>query len=222
MGYLDKLKILPFDDSENVQMGKPSGPAFVAQFNPETLSFTTEFEYAQDNPPAGDDGKEAQFDHIKPSQFSFDFLIDGTGASGERVDVAQRIEEFKKTVGFYGAIHRPRFLMLSWGTFIANCVLENYTLNYKLFRPDGTPLRVVITANFKEHKPKAQQELEKNNSSPDVTHSHEVANREHLWWISNKEYKNPNYYLQVAEKNNLDNLRSLKLGSRLYLYPISE
>lgn len=221
-GYLDKLKILPFDESENVQASPPSGPPFLAQFNPETFSVTTEFDYAQDDIPPGDDGKEARFNHIKPKQYSFDFLMDGTGASGDKTDVLAQIELFKTTVGFYGKIHRPRFLVLSWGTFVATCVLENYTINYKLFRPDGTPLRAVLSASFKEHKPKLLKELMKNLGSPDLTHSHEVKDKEMLWWLSYKEYDTPNYYLHVAEKNELNNLRRLKNGRRLYFPPLED
>lgn len=221
-GFLDKLKILPFSESDNVQAALPSGPPFIAQFNPESFSITTTLEYAQEDPAHGDDGEEAKFKCITPQQYSFDFLIDGTGASGEKKEVLLEIELFKATVGFFGPIHRPRFLMLSWGTFIANCVLETYTINYKLFKSDGTPLRAVISATFKEHKPKLLKELLKNLGSPDLTHAHEVLDKEHLWWVCYKEYDAIKYYPHVAEKNKLNNLRRLKNGKRLYLPPIEK
>ncbi|MCX2743872.1 hypothetical protein OO013_08345 [Mangrovivirga sp. M17] len=221
-GFLGKLKILPFSESENVQAALPSGPPFIAQFNPETFSVTNELEYAQEDPAHGDDGEEAKFKCIKPKQYSFDFLLDGTGATGEKKEVLAQIELFKATVGFFGPIHRPRFLMLSWGTFVANCVLESYTINYKLFRPDGTPLRAVISATFKEHKPKLLKELLKNLGSPDLTRSHDVKEKEQLWLVSYKEYESTNYYIHVAEKNGLDNIRRLKNGKRLYFPPLEQ
>ncbi len=219
-GLLAKLTILPFEDSENVQIGPPAGPPFVAQFNPESFTINNEIELGPEQPAQGDDGDEAKFKSIKPRSFSFDFLLDGTGAGGTQIEVLAQIELFKLTVGFSGKIHRPRFLVLNWGTFIATCVLESFSLNYKLFRANGTPLRAVLSATFKEHKPKALKELLKNLSSPDIVHAHGVKQGEHLSLITYRIYKDPRYYFQVGEANQLDNLRHVDFGATLYLPPI--
>ena len=220
-GLHAKLTIIPFEDTETIQMGPPAGPPFVAQFNPETFAIANEMEYEPTQPPPGDDGSEAKFRNIKPRSFDFEFLLDGTGADGgQKREVMAQIELFKLTVSFYGKIHRPRFLVVTWGTFIATCVLEKFTITYKLFRPDGTPLRALIAATFREHKPKALSELLANKSSPDVGHSHIVKSDEHIALITHRIYKDPRYYIHVAEKNNLNNLRQIETGKRLYLPPI--
>jgi hypothetical protein len=219
-GLLAKLTIIPFEDSENIQMGPPAGPPFVVQFNPETFAIANEIDYEPVQPPPGDDGSEAKFKNIKPRTFDFEFLLDGTGANGEKREVLAQIELFKLTVSFYGKIHRPRFLVLLWGSFIATCVLESFTITYKLFRPDGTPLRAVLSATFREHKPKALSALLANKSSPDVSHSHLVKGGEHIALITHSLYKDPRYYFHVAEINNLNNLRQMESGKTLYLPPL--
>ena len=219
-GVLLKMTIIPFEDSENVQIGPPSGPPFIAQFNPESYTINNEIELGPDEPTQGDDGEEAKFKSIKPRSFSFDFLLDGTGVSGEKIDVLARIKLFKKTCGFSGKIHRPTFLLLNWGSFIATCVLESYSINYKLFRADGTPLRAVLSASFREHKPAPLRELLKNLSSPDLTHLHNVADGEHLSLITYRTYKDPRFYYHVGEANGLDNLRQLVSGQSLKLLPL--
>jgi len=219
-GQLVRLTITPFDDSENVQSDAPAGPPFTAQFNPESFTVNSEIEFGPDKPAHGDDGEEAKFEAIKPRSFAFDFLLDGTGAAGQKVEVSGQIEAFKATVGFAGNIHRPRFLVLNWGTFIATCVIESFSLNYKLFRPDGTPLRVVLSASFREHKPKELKERTKNLQSPDILHAHLVKEGEHLSLITHRVYKDPHFYLQVAEANGLDTVRTLQTGSTLYLPPV--
>lgn len=219
-GLLVKLTITPFEDSENVQMGPPAGPPFVAQFNPETLTINNEIEFGPEEPAHGDDGEEAKYKSTKPRSFTFDFLLDGTGAAGLKIEVLAQIELFKQTVGFTGKIHRPLYLVVNWGTFIATCVLESFSITYKLFRPNGTPLRATLSATFKEHKPKALKELEKNLSSPDLTHAHLVMEGEHLSLITHRIYRNPAYYVQVAEANGLDNLRALASGRTLLLPPV--
>jgi nucleoid-associated protein YgaU len=219
-GFMAKLTIIPFEDSENVQIGPPAGPPFVAQFNPESFTITNEIELGPEEPAPGDDGEEAKFKSIKPRTFSFDFLLDGTGAAGEKIEVLVRLELFRRTTGFSGKIHRPKFLLLNWGSFIATCVLESFSINYKLFRPDGTPLRAVLSASFREHKPAPLRELLKNLSSPDLTHWHATAAGEHLALITYRIYKDPRYYLHVAEANGLDNLRELTKGQSLRLPPL--
>jgi nucleoid-associated protein YgaU len=219
-GFLARMLIIPFADSETVQMGPPAGPPFIAQFNPESFSVSTEIEYASTDEAQGSDGGPAKFKGIKARSFSFDFLLDGTGAQGDKREVVLQVEAFKLTVGFWGDIHRPRFLVLQWGTFIVTCVLESYTVTYRLFRADGTPLRATLSASFREHKPKALEELMKNLSSPDLVHAHLVKDGEHLSLISHRIYKDPRYYLDVAEKNGLNNVRSVAAGQTLYLPPL--
>jgi nucleoid-associated protein YgaU len=219
-GFMAKLTIIPFEDSENVQIGPPAGPPFIAQFNPESFTINNEIELGPDEPAQGDDGEEAKFKSIKPRSFSFDFLMDGTGASGKKFEVLAQIELFKLTTGFSGKIHRPKFLLLNWGTFIATCVLESFSINYKLFRPNGTPLRAVLSASFREHKPAPLRELLKNLSSPDLTHLHEIVEGEHLSLITYRIYKDPRYYFHVGEANGLNNLRELMKGQRLKLPPL--
>ncbi|MDZ7581799.1 MAG: hypothetical protein U5R30_14715 [Deltaproteobacteria bacterium] len=191
----------------------------MAQFNPESFTINNEIELGPDEPAQGDDGEEAKFKSIKPRSFSFDFLMDGTGASGKKFEVLAQIELFKLTTGFSGKIHRPKFLLLNWGTFIATCDSE-FSINSKLFRPNGTPLRAVLSASFREHKPAPLRELLKNLSSPDLTHLHEIVEGEHLSLITYRVYKDPRYYFHVGEANGLDNLRKLTKGQRLKLPPL--
>src|SRR5262245_27021498 len=219
-GLLGKVVIIPFEDSDTVQVGPPAGPPFMAQFNPETLSLANEIELGPEEPAHGDDGSEAKFKSIKPRTFNFEFLLDGTGASGLPSDVTLQVELFKLTVGFSGKSHRPRFLVINWGTFLATCVLESFTLNYKLFRPDGSPLRAVLSAVFREHKSKALGELMKNLSSPDVTHAHLVGANEHLSYITYRTYKDPRFYYQAAEINALDTVRQVDAGRALAFPPV--
>jgi hypothetical protein len=219
-GLLAKLIILPFEDEKTVQAGPPAGPPFIAQFNPESFTVNNEFEFGTDEQAQGDDGGPAKFKGIKQREFSFEFLFDGTHAAGDINDVLVMIELFKITTGFSGSIHRPRFLVLQWGTFLVTCVLTGYSINYKLFRPSGLPLRAVLSATFLEHKPKSLEELLKNLASPDITHAHLVKEGEHLSLITHRIYKDARFYYQVAERNNLDTLRAVATGSTLFLPPV--
>jgi hypothetical protein len=221
-GLLDKLKIIPFKDSESVQTALPSGPPFIAQFNPETFSIKNEVKLNTEQTAPGSNGAEAKQVKVEPREYAFDFLLDGTGASGPALDVFAAIELFKLTTGFTGETHRNRFLILQWGLFVATCVIKSYSITYKLFRPDGTPLRAVISASFQEHTPLELQDLISNLMSPDVTHLHEVKEQEHLSWLTFQQYQDPRYYYHVAAANGLDTVRKLQAGTELQFPPLME
>jgi len=163
-----------------------------------------------------------------------DLLIDGTGYSpappplgaldsavpSSGLSVVAQIELFKQVTGFSGNVHRPRYLMLVWGKLVATCVLESFSVAYKLFTPEGLPLRAVISATFKEHKDSVQGELEKNLSSPDIQHAHVVRSGEHLTNVVQSVYKMPDHYISIAEANGLHTVRQVAAGSTLLLPPL--
>jgi nucleoid-associated protein YgaU len=221
-GLLVKLTILPFKDADTLQMGIPAGPPFIAQFTPESFSVNSEIEYAENATPKGKDGGEAKFASVKPRTFAFEFLMDGTGAAGISLPVLAQIALFRNTVGFIGEIHRPRFLVVTWGSFIATCAIESFSINYKLFHPNGTPLRAVLSATFREHRSNTLVDLLMNLSSPDVTHRHRITAGDRLSTVVADHYGDPGYYIAVARHNDLDSPRLLEAGQVLELPPLGK
>jgi hypothetical protein len=248
-GALLKLTIIPFKNDSDTQdptglnpLTASLEPPFVAQFNPESFTVNKEIEY-ETNEASGSDGGEAKFVKVNPRKFSFDLLFDGTGAAGlpptpasligaipipnvgplpgaDQVGITTNIELFKRLVGYKGDTHRPRFFIITWGTFFARCVLESYSINYKLFSPLGVPLRAVISTSWREYKAIQLTEFIKNMLSPDVTHQHTIRENEHLSLVTYGVYEDPRYYYEVGEKNELDNLRKLNPGDSLQLFPL--
>jgi hypothetical protein len=219
-GLLEKLKIIPFDTPNTVQDGLPVDVPFICQFNPETFSVSNEISYNTEQTAAGASGGEARQIAEAPREYQFEFMLDGTGASGPSIDVTLMIELFKKTTGFDGSIHRHRYLLLQWGLFASTCVLKQYTINYKLFRSNGTPLRAVLSATFVEHKTLELQALLKNLQSPDVTESHLIKEGQRLDQLVFSKYDDHRYCAQVAKHNSLDTIRRLHTSSEITLPPL--
>jgi hypothetical protein len=231
-GALAKLTIIPFAEAEG-GLGAPAGPPFVVQFNPETYTDTTEFQYSEEE-AQGDVGKPAKFKMVSPKKYSFELMLDGTGVSpapppagamdalvpSSGLSVLAQIEMFKLTVGFAGNIHRPRFLMLVWGRLVALTALDTYSIAYKLFSPAGLPLRATLSVTFREHTPTGFGKLLKNLASPDVNHVHHVRDGDRLSTVVHRVYNDPAHYIDVARANRLDTLRALDVGSALHLPPV--
>ncbi len=217
MSLLVKLSIIPLMD---LKKPIPSGPPFIVPFNPETFTISNEIEHAAE-PVAGSNGSENKFHKVKEREFSFDIFLDGTGASGPKLPVQALIKAFELSMGVIGNLHMPNYFLISWGPRVLKAVLNKYTINYKLFSPEGMPLRAVISTEWKESVSKGGREMLLNLLSPDVTHHHTVLADENLSQLSYETYKEEKYYMEVARTNGLDNVRSLTPGQNLELYPLA-
>jgi len=215
---LEKLKIIGLRDSTESSIAIPFS-MYIAMFNPEKFSVSNQTEYKYDDRP-GSTGSEQRFDKVSPRSFSFEFLIDGTGASGEIRVVDAELKLFKITVGYIGDTHRPTYLIINWGTFVVRCILKSLTVNYTLFNPVGIPLRATINASFEEYITPKLEALQNFLSSPDVTHVRTVKAGDKLDLMSYTIYKDSKYYMELARANNLSQFRKLKTGDQIVFPPI--
>ncbi|RPI25043.1 MAG: LysM domain-containing protein [Acidobacteria bacterium] len=218
-GELKKMVIEAYRKAD--YSGSPAD-SFTVMFNPNTYTQKYEVEY-QDRQGQGDTGSPQVFGKIKPQEYSFEFLFDGTGTATDKVDVQQTIDRFLTVTGKHdGEIHRPLYLKLCWGSLISKCVLKSAEITHTLFKRDGYPLRSKVKATFAENVEDALRVAQERKSSPDLTHVHIVEQGEHLSLLAHKYYGDESRYIQVAAYNNLKNFRRLELGQRLLFPPIKD
>ena len=95
------------------------------------------------------------------------------------------------------------------------CALTSVSYEFKLFKPDGTPLRVQATCAFQEALTDTERENEEENSSPDLNHIREVHDGDKLPLMSHQVYGDSRRYIEVARHNKIVNFRRLLPGTRL-------
>ena len=216
-GKLEKLTIKAYKKPDY-----SDGPVeFAVMFNPASYNMSYTIEY-QAPKAHGATGSNQVYTHVKSQEYSFEFIFDGTGASADKKDVNQLIDDFLNVTAKYdGEIHRPKYLKIIWGTFKADCVLKSADINYNLFNPDGSPLRAKITAKFAQHIEDVIRTRQEDAHSPDLTHMRTIISGDTIPITTYKFYGDISYYLQVAKVNKLNSFRSLKPGTRLYFPPIT-
>lgn len=223
-GKLEKLKIESWSSISRRGMPEHTFSAFI---NPD--EFTINYNIEQDtNSPLGNISTIGKFLRVLPLEMTLKFILDGTNATGNKIEVAEEIRSFYNAVGYDGVGHRTRYLRIKWGRLslmrndpdVLDCCLKNASIQYKLFKPDGTPLRAIINATFVEVKDYEQQEQERLNSSPDLTHVRVVKEGDTLPGMTYKIYGDVKYYLQVARVNKLTQFRNLQPGTQLIFPPI--
>jgi hypothetical protein len=217
---LVKMKIITFT-TEKFEDGKNGDPKeFVLMFNP--TAYTSKYEVIYTPGQAkGNTAANQKMEKVKPRDFTFEFIIDGTGVTGPVVDVQEKIELFlKATVYTVPGTHRPYFVRLNWGVLALDTVLKTADVAITLLNPQGKPLRAKITAVFTENIEDTLRVRQDGHSSPDLTHLRQVKSDSKLPIMAEKEYRDHNYYISVARVNNLNNFRRLNIGSQIKLPPV--
>ncbi|MAW95185.1 MULTISPECIES: LysM peptidoglycan-binding domain-containing protein [unclassified Leeuwenhoekiella] len=224
-GAHDKLKITAYKDPEFTD--KVGDGQFTTLLNPEKYVLNYQIEYKEEQ-ASGSSSTAPVFDKITPKELDLEFLFDRTGIiahddQGSEQGIIEDIKLFKKVVFDYaGEEHKPYYLEIRWGNLIFKCVMLNMSIEFKLFSPDGTPLRAVIKAKFKETVDEELRLAQENSSSPDLTHMRTVADGDTLPLMTYRIYGDSKYYLEVARVNGITNFRKLKTGQQLFFPPLAK
>jgi hypothetical protein len=217
-GDLKKLTIEAFRSIKRDTASRAD--IFWVLFNPTQYSFTHQIEYGQTQ-GLGTTGTSKRFSRIKPQDYTFELVFDGTGAASERRDVYLDITRFLTLAGKYdGEIHRPLYLRLSWGPLQVSCVLKSAEVSYTLFKPNGFPLRAKVKAVFSEAVEDVLRVAGEAANSPDMTHERMVHAGDNLPLMVHRIYGNTLHMVSVARANGLRHLRDIQPGKVLQMPPL--
>lgn len=221
-GTLQKLVIHAYSDSKLSN----EIDSYTTAVNPERYSLVNKSEYSIEN-ASGSSGGGVKFHRTLPDNLTLDFLFDRTGvfADSPSIDsgIIEDIKKFKKVVFDYnGDEHKPNYLKVVWGDLIFPGVVTEMNIEYKLFKPDGKPIRAVAKLTFKNFIEEAKRAAREKKASPDLTHYRIVKAGDNLPLMTHKIYGDSKYYLEVARVNNLTNFRKLEPGQKIFFPPIEK
>lgn len=241
IGKLQKMTLTPYPD---IKFGVPIPgiDPYTVLINPETYSLT----FSQQINEVGAQGTSLpsiSYNRGNTQTMNFKFLFDGTGviktgdggllsglASGIAIpgvnattlDVATELGKFKKVVyDFYGESHQQPFVQIKWGVLLYNCVLTQMNVTFKLFKPDGTPLRAEADCTFTSSIDPEKVIALMDKKSPDLTHVRTVKEGDTLPLLCFREYGDSKYYFQIAEFNHLLDFKNLTPGVKISFPPIA-
>lgn len=232
------------------QLSTDPSDSYIAQVNPETYSIKHTINWSTAATTNGTP-QDPKYINTPPSSYQFDFLFDATGvipkpsdlgalgsvpivgavagaisnliSPSQPYDVMTELELFKGVVLYYnGDVHSPRTVNLLWGTLTFDGKLTSLNINFKLFQPDGTPLRAVATAAFIDATTEQQWLNQVKPNSPDLTHILQVMEGDTLPLLSYRIYGDASYYREIARVNNIVNFRNLTPGTKIIFPPINK
>lgn len=173
-GKLEKMLILAFASAQDAEDGglTEAKEHFEALINPET--YTLEYKVKTSTSQGqGTSSAQSKFEYILPEELTFDFLFDNTGlidGTAKPDGVFDDVDTFRKLLtGYRGDSHEPYHLKLVWGNLVFKGRAIEVGITYKLFNPDGQPIRAVVRVKFKgsvEERKRAALEFRQSPTSP--------------------------------------------------------
>lgn len=241
-GTLEKMTVrayLPTTAADQQpQVSEAPEDAYTVQVNPNSYSLNQTIDYAA-RQGQGASGSDAVYSRSPARTVSFTFIFDATGVvptasplagvplagaiasalgNSEEFIVNDEIARFNRVVYDYdGEMHRPRKVLLLWGSFSFSGALTALTYDFKLFKPDGTPLRATANCTFREAHTETERTLIEGDSSPDLNHRSTVKEGDTLPLMAHRIYGDARHYISVARFNRLVNFRRLKPGTEVEL-----
>lgn len=242
-GKLEKMTVTAYQPTTQAnavpKVSTAPEDSYVVQVNPTSYSLSQSIEYTAKN-GQGASGSDAVFNRSPARSVDFNFVFDGTGvvpppptavsgipvvgaiasalSDDDEYIVSDEIAKFNHVVYNYdGTIHRPRKVLLVWGSFSFSGALTSLSYDFKLFKSDGTPLRATATCSFRESIAETERALKEANSSPDLNHRRNVAEGDTLPLLTYAVYGDPRHYINVARHNRLVNFRNIEAGTALEL-----
>jgi hypothetical protein len=224
---LERLTIRAFEDQE---FSKQSGEEFTVWMNPESYKRTLNVSRSPVKEIRGK-GSTTSFSRIGEETLAMTLIFDTTGLlpsplGSDRMPQSGVVEILEPLIQKMAKVSprtgEPYYLQLSWAQLQARCVLSSMSVDYKLFRPDGTPIRASVQLSFNSYSSSISLSRTSATTAKQSTQFVTVSEGESLPSLCNRIYGRSDYYLDVARYNGIFAFRKLKTGSRLKFPPASE
>ena len=109
---------------------------------------------------------------------------------------------------------------MKWGSTFTNFNYGQVTaLDYEFtfFDRSGNPLRADVNIKIEEIEGSSSM---RNFQSPDITKMPLINDKDNLVKFSIDHYDDKNYYIRIADYNNLASIRDMKNGNKIILPPL--
>lgn len=199
----------------------PSGSSFEAMFNPTEYRLQKSNQFSAQKVP-GLSSPRIQWAsggaQTLTMKLFFDTYDQPNQGNIKNTDVRKYVKNVTDLLQLAPGRRGPPICQIIWGSLLLNVVLEQATVNYTLFLPDGIPVRATVDVTFKEYILN-KAEVDEILLSSGLSKQHVVKARDTLISIANDEYADSTKWRLIAEANNLDDPLAVQPGQTLIIPP---
>ena len=210
----EKLVISSVETSDKIE----------CQFNPTdyTITKTNNWDF---DPERGEDQPKLDFQGGKEKELTlklfFDTSLEGYDVRHETNKLLKLMEVHEKLTDKQSGRGRPPRVMCQWGDVeFFEAVIKEVSLQFTLFRDNGTPVRANVTAIFGQAQEEHMWRPQNPTTSGKYGHKHWVVKEgDTIDSIAFSEYDDSAMWRYIADINGLKNPRKLKPGQILVIAP---
>lgn len=225
-----RLKIIAYSKFEEGTLKSQIG-SYEVQLNPSEVSCTFAKEENENQEPLGANGD--QINNKRPSYYKesikFSFILDASGAVPNPPDglssfsinpnLKLSIDKLKKaTIYPIRSSHAPPFVHIIWGDISIKGIVNDFSIDYTYFDYAGKAMRAKVSIGVIEVVDNVVETSKY--QSPDITRMPIIKDGQTLIGLCREFYDSGQYYLKVAEINDLPTFRRLIPGQRLIFPPV--
>ena len=204
---------------------------FKLQLNPIAVKIKrgTENQKEDDKKDASGNSTQSTAAKFQPAEIDFKFTLDKTGVVNKQInsknlsslalqDEIKNLEDV--TVKPNASTHKNPYVALKWGGTFKNFnygQVNSLQYEFTFFDRSGNPLRADVHIKIIEIEGSSAM---RNFQSPDITKMPLINDKDNLVKFSIDHYDDKNYYIRIADYNNLASIRDMKNGNKIILPPL--
>ena len=198
-----------------------TGEAIPVMFNPEEYSLDVGNTFAEIGIP-GLRTPPIQYVRGNIRNLNMELFFDTyEETEAEKKDVRDQTRRITSLLDQSVNTQAPPILLFSWGGLNFKCVLESVGQRFTMFTQDGTPVRATLSVAFKEHKT-VDIDIRRGlfigpPTLRDVARSYVIIAGDTLSKIAGVELGDPAAWREIADLNDIDDLRNLEPGVSLII-----
>ena len=146
-------------------------------------------------------------------RLSLDLLLD-TSDSLKNVR-EEYVDRLTGLMRINSELHAPPIVQFIWDTEIFQGVIDNMSVTYQLFNPQGVPMRAEVTMSLIAYRPVEVQIAERPRNSPDVEKSITFRRGDRLDLIAADILQDPARWRDIARANAIADPRRIAPGTQL-------
>jgi hypothetical protein len=223
------------DGFERAYLDIEDGQKLWCWFNPKdyTVSRSNKWTVKPKRDPKGK--FEAQFTGSDPHKLAIDLLFDGSDKDGDDVrdvctNLLDMMEMKDKLASADKNAARPPTVEFGWGGVLTfKAVVEQLSIQYTLFKPNGVPIRALVKLQMTQvdEAPPLKKKNPGKKQNPTTTGfaglgSHVVRDGDSLPSISYRVYGDATQWRVIAEANAIDDPLALRRGTVLSIPAVAE
>jgi nucleoid-associated protein YgaU len=199
-----------------------------AMFNPKEYSISKSVVWTSLN-AKGLDIPAIQFDTGQRRELSLELFFDTYSKQGAKKSVKPDVKKIEDLMKIDNTLHRPPIVLVSWGSGKSTdsglnfkCVLEQIEQRYTMFTNEGTPVRAIINATFREIDPNNNgvKGYKGEKQSPDHTKVRTLKEGDTLQHLAYVEYDDPALWKILAETNSIEDPLNIPPGTMIKIPPL--